>query len=183
MTKKVLILMGSPRTNGNTNILSEQFKKGAQETKAEVEIIKLQEKEINYCLGCNECFKQKNDYCLKQTDDVNEILDKMEEANIIVFATPVYFYTMSGQLKTLIDRTVPRYMKIQNKEIYYILAAATSDKSTLERTVEEFRGYLACLPNPQEKGIIYGYNAWEIGEINNTPAVEEAYFMGKNIQQ
>lgn len=180
MTKNILILMASPRLNGNTNLLCKQFKKGAVESGSNVKQINVQEKNINYCYGCNACYIAGSPDCLKNDDDMSEILDNMEEADVIVFATPVYFYTLSGQLKVLIDRTVPRYQKFTGKEIYIITAAATNDKANLDRTVEDIRGFLDCLENPVEKGIIYGNNAWDIGEIKDTPAYDEAYVMGKN---
>ena len=110
------------------------------------------------------------------------LLDKMVNADVIVLATPVYFYTMDGQLKTFIDRTVPRYTEISNKEFYYILTSADTDKSMLSKTVDSIRGFtIDCLDNAMEKGIIYGVGAWNIGEINNTPAYNQAYNMGKSL--
>jgi multimeric flavodoxin WrbA len=117
-----------------------------------------------------------------QKDDMAEILDKMVTADVIVLATPVYFYTMDGQMKTLIDRTVPRYTEISDKDFYFIMTAADTEKSNLNRTVEAFRGFTEdCLDNAKEAGIIYGVGAWKIGEIKNTPAYNEAYEMGKKV--
>ena len=94
----------------------------------------------------------------------------------------VYFYSMDGQLKTLIDRTVPRYTEIRNKDFYYIMTAADTNKDMLKRTVEAIRGFTEdCLSGAKEKGIIYGTRAWGKGEIKNTPQFLEAYEMGKNI--
>lgn len=115
MSKKVLILSGSPRRNGNSDILCNEFKKGAEESGNEVEKIFLRDKNINYCTGCYACSKVGK--CV-QKDDMAEILQKMIDADVIVMSTPVYFYTMDGQMKTLIDRTVARYTKITNKEFY-----------------------------------------------------------------
>lgn len=113
---------------------------------------------------------------------MEEILDKMVNADVIVLATPVYFYSMDGQLKTFIDRTVPRYTEISDKDFYYILTAADEDKSMLQRTIEGLRGFTEdCLDNPREAGIIYGTGAWKVGEIKSTPAYDEAYEMGKNV--
>jgi len=108
-------------------------------------------------------------------------LEKMIAADTIVLATPVYFYTMCAQLKTVIDRTVARYTEVTNKEFYFILTAADSRKETLERTVEEFRGFLDCLDGSREKGIVYGTGAWGIGEIEGSSAMKEAYEMGKGV--
>jgi multimeric flavodoxin WrbA len=85
-----------------------------------------------------------------------EVLDKMIAAGVIVMATPGYFYTMCAQMKTLIDRTVSRHTEISNNEFYFIVSAADNNKRPLERTLEEFGGFTACLSGPKEKGIIYG---------------------------
>jgi len=108
-----------------------------------------------------------------------EIVEKMIVADVIVMATPVYFYTMCGQMKIMIDRCCARYTEITNKEFYFIIAAAENDKSMMERTIDGFRGFLDCLENPQEKGVIYGIGAWKVGEIKDTPYLQEAYEMGK----
>jgi multimeric flavodoxin WrbA len=94
-------------------------------------------------------------------------------------ATPVYFYTMCAQMKTVIDRTVPRYTEISNKEFYFLLTAADSSKPNMKRTVESFRGFTSCLEGAKEKGIVYGTGAWQIGEIEGNPAMQQAYEMGK----
>lgn len=96
-------------------------------------------------------------------------------------ATPVYFYTMDAQMKTLIDRTVARYTEISNKEFYFIIAAADDSKQAMERTVEGFRGFTSCLNGATEKGIIYGTGAWNKGAIQASPAMKEAFEMGKAV--
>ncbi len=110
-----------------------------------------------------------------------EILDKMVTADVIVMATPVYFYTMNAQMKTLIDRTVARYTEIRNKEMYFIVAAADSSKRAMERTLEGFRGFTSCLSGAKEKGVVYGTGAWEIGDIKKSDAMNKAFDMGKTI--
>ena len=107
-----------------------------------------------------------------------EILDRMMAADVLVLATPVYFYTMAAQMKTLIDRVYARYTDVKNKELYYIATAADDRKEALERTMEGFRGFLACLPGAKEKGIIYGAGAWKAGDIKGQPAMQQAYEMG-----
>ena len=111
-----------------------------------------------------------------------EILGKMVSADVIVLATPVYFYSMDGQMKTFIDRTVPRYTEITDKDFYFIMTAADTEKANLERTLEAFRGFTEdCLDGAREAGIIYGTGAWKIGEIKNTTSYNEAYEMGKKV--
>ena len=110
------------------------------------------------------------------------ILDRMVQADVIVLATPIYFYTMDGQMKTLIDRTVPRYTEIADKDFYFIVAAADTDQAAMERAISGFHRFTEdCLPNAHEKGIIYGIGAWQVGEIKNSPAMQQAYVMGKEV--
>lgn len=177
MSKQILVISASPRKGGNSDLLCDEFIRGAKEAMHETEKIFLRDKTVHYCMGCGVC--NQTHTCV-QRDDMTVILDKMVKADVIVLATPIYFYTMDGQMKTLIDRTVPRYTEISNKEFYYIMSAADTDKNSLERAVSEFRGFTAdCLPNAQEKGIIYGTGAWQVGEIKNTKAMQQAYEMGK----
>lgn len=179
MNKKILILSTSPRKAGNSDLLCDEFAKGAEEAGHSTEKINYIDKNINYCTGCGTCFIEKKG-CTQQ-DDMAEVLDKMIAADVIVMATPIYFYTMCGQMKTLIDRTCARYSELKNKDFYFIMTAAVNNKKALDRTVEEFRGFTSCLENPQEKGIIYGTGAWNIGDINKTEAFKTAYEMGKSV--
>lgn len=109
-----------------------------------------------------------------------EILDKMIRADVIVLATPVYFFNMNGQMKTLIDRTYSRYTEISNKEMYFIMTAAVTGKNLLERALEGFRGFTSCLSGAKEKGVIYGTGAWNIGDIKGSPAMTQAYETGRH---
>lgn len=180
MTKKVLILSSSFRKGGNSDTLCDEFMKGAVEAGNEVEKIFINDKTINYCRGCGVC--NTTHKCILK-DDMAEILDKMVNADVIVMATPVYFYTMNGQMKTLIDRTVPRYEEISGKDFYYIVAAADDSHANMQKTIDGFRGFADdCLPGATEKGIIYGTGAWQIGDIQNLPVMKEAYEMGKSIR-
>ena len=108
-----------------------------------------------------------------------KILEKMIAADVIVLATPVYFYSMCAQMKTLIDRVYPRYTEVCDKDFYFILTAADSSLKNMERTVESLRGFTDCLDGAKEKGIVYGVGAWGVGEIKGNPAMIQAYAMGK----
>ena len=151
MKKNVVILSASQRRNGNSDILCDEFMKGATEAGHDVEKIFLADKNIKYCTGCGVC--NTTHECV-QKDDMKEILVKLLKADVIVMASPVYFYTINAQMKTLIDRIVPQYTNLSNKD---------------------------CLENPTEKGVIYGVGAWQKGEIKGTKAMKEAYEMGKNV--
>ena len=178
MSKKVLILSSSPRRGGNSDTLCDEFLRGAQEAGHEVEKIFLKDKTIHYCTGCGVCNEGKP---CPQKDDAPEIVRKMVAADVIVLATPVYFYTLSAQMKTQIDRCCARYLEMKGKEFYFILTAAEESVPMMERTVECFRGLLDCLEDPREKGVVYGVGAWRAGDIEGMPAMDEAYAMGRGV--
>ena len=179
MPKKVLILSSSPRKGGNSDTLCNEFMRGAIDAGNNIEKICLRDKKINYCTGCSVC-SQYGKPC-PQKDDAAEIIAKMLDADVIVMATPVYFYTMSAQMKTLIDRCCSRYTEIKDKEFYFIVTAAENDRSKMLRTIDTIQGFLDCLENPVIKGTIFGLGAWLVGEIKNHPAMQEAYQTGHSI--
>lgn len=179
MNKKILVISSSPRKGGNSDTLCDMFIKGAAESGHQAEKLRLSELKINYCSACYTC--KKIGHCVKQ-DDMEQIISKMRKADVIVLSTPVYFYSMSAQLKTMIDRTLGGAQQpgLENKA-FYMIATAADSKSEIERTVDAMRGYLKCLPGAKEMGVIYGSGAWQLGDIRNNPAMQEAYEMGKTI--
>ena len=141
--------------------------------------IRIPEKKIGFCTGCGVC--NSTHKCI-QNDDMSEILDMMVETDVIVLATPVYFYTRDAQLKTLIDRTVPRYTEISNKEFYFIVTAADTNARMHEKTVDGIRGFSEdCLDNAIEKGIIYATGVWQKNDVSGTKFMKQAFEMGKNV--
>lgn len=179
MNKNVLILAGSPRKGGNSDILCEQFAAGAAQSLNNVETVYIRDLKIGYCTGCYAC--SRNDGRCVQKDSMAVILDKIIRADVIVMATPVYFYTMDAQMKTLIDRTVARYTEIKNKDFYFIATAAEGRRQALLKTFEGFRGFLDCLEGCVEKGALYGTSAWNIGDIKGSPVMAQAFEMGKAV--
>ena len=133
MSKNILILSGSPRKGGNSDILCDRFMEGARESGHRAEKVFLRDRNIGYCIGCEACH-QNNGVCV-QKDDMAEILGKMIAADVIVMATPVYFYTMDAQMKTLIDRCVARYTEISNKAFYFIATAAAENTRNTARYI------------------------------------------------
>lgn len=179
MSKNVLVLSASPRRGGNSDLLCDQFIMGAKEAGHQAEKIFLRDKEINYCVACDSCLK--NEGVCDFKDDMVEILDKMIDSDVLVMATPVYFYTMNAQMKALIDRTYPKYTQMIDKDIYLIATAANPDKEAMKRTIDGFIGFTSLLPGAEEKGIIYGTGAWNIGDIKGSSTMSEAYEMGKTV--
>ena len=176
--KKVLILSGSPRLGGNSDTLCNEFMKGAKEAGHQVEKIFVAGKNIGYCKACYAC-KDSGICAIK--DDMAEVLDKMLEADVIVLSSPVYFYSISAQLKAVIDRTVAKWLQIKDKEFYYIMTSAEDSDTVMDCTLECFRGLAACLDGSKEKGIIYGKGVYEKGEIQGTQYMNQDYEMGKSI--
>lgn len=178
MRKKVLILSGSPRKNGNSDLLCDEFAKGAKEAGHDVEKIRVAEKKVSYCRGCYVC-KESGKCIIK--DDMADILQKMIDAEVIVLASPVYFYSIDAQLKTVIDRTVARWLEVRDKEFYYIVTAADAEQEAADTTIACFRGYADCVEGAKEMGVIYGMGAYEKGEIIGSAAMKQAYDMGKRV--
>lgn len=177
MKKKILILSGSPRKNGNSDMLCDEFMRGAQDAGHEVEKIRVAEKHIEYCRGCYAC---KNGSCAID-DDMGEVLQKMIDADVIVLASPVYFYSIDAQLKAVIDRTVARWTEIKNKELYYIVTAADEETASAETTLACFRGYADCVEGAREMGIVRGMGVYERGAVKDTGAMVDAYKMGRSV--
>lgn len=179
MAKKILILSSSPRRGGNSDTLCDEFMRGVVKSGNTAEKIFLRDKTIHPCLGCSVCSLYKKP--CPQSDDAAGIIGKMLEADVIVMATPVYFYAMSAQMKTLIDRCCGSYIEMKNKEFYFIATAAEDDKTIMDRVVDNFMGFLDCLENPVVKGTLFCGGVWHVGEIKGKPVLDEAYKMGMNV--
>lgn len=179
MAKKVLILSSSPRRGGNSDMLCEEFMRGAKESDNDVEKVFLRDKTVHPCLGCSVCSRDKKP--CPQKDDAAEIIDKMLQVDVIVMATPVYFYAMSAQMKTLIDRCCGLYTEMKDKEFYFIATAAEDEPGIMDRIVANFKGFLDCLENPTVKGTLFCGGVWHVGEIKGSPKLQEAYEMGKQV--
>ena len=178
MSKKVLILSGSPRKNGNSDLLCDEFMKGAIEAGHQVEKIRVAEKNIGYCRACYGC--KGTGVCVIK-DDMAEVLQKMIDCDVLVLASPVYFYSIDAQLKAVIDRSVARWLEVKDKELYYIMTAADAEKASMETTLACFRGYADCVEGAKEMGVIYGTGVYEKGEVKDTKAMQEAYEMGLRV--
>lgn len=178
--KNVLIISTTMRKGGNSEILANAFAKGAVESGNTVEIISLIDKTIAFCKGCLAC--QKTQKCIID-DDARIISEKVKVADVIVFATPVYYYEMSGQMKTLLDRLNPLFSSNYNfRDIYLIGTAADGDEAALNGTINGLEGWISCFEQTHLKGVVYGVGATNCGDINkNKASIESAYSMGRNV--
>ena len=178
--KKVLILSGSPRKGGNSDILCDRFAQGAIDAGHCVEKISVAEAKIQPCLGCYYCREHRGACVYK--DGMEDILQKIIDCNVLVLSSPVYFYSVCAQLKTVIDRCVARWTEIANKELYYITTAADADEDTMDGTLACMRGFAKCIDGYEEKGVLYGKGVAEKGEVVNRPELMQiAYEMGMSV--
>ena len=165
MSKKVLILSGSPRKGGNSDILCDEFLRGAQDAGHKAEKIRVAEKKAAPCSGCYYCSTH-GGACVHK-DDMADILQKMIDADVIVLASPVYFYSISSQLKAVIDRTVARWLEVKDKEFYYITTMADEEKASADTTLTCFRGYADCVEGAVEKGVLVAGGVYGAERINS----------------
>lgn len=180
MSKKVLIISTSLRANSNSELLAQQFAKGAEEAGNQVETVSLRGKTINFCVGCLSCVKTQK--CAIQ-DDSNAIVEKMLQADVICFATPVYYYEMSGQMKTLLDRSNSLYASdYKFREIYLLTASAEAEDSASDGTVNGLNGWITCYPKCKLAGVVRGGGVNDPGDVKALPGkLAEAYEMGKGV--
>lgn len=179
MSKKILILSGSPRRGGNSDLLCDEFLRGARESGHEAEKIFLRDKKIAPCNACYYCTKNGGNCAIR--DDMAEVLDQMQAADVIVMASPVYFYSIDAQMKAVIDRCVARWTDIPNKEFYYIMTAAEDGGTVMDCTLACFRGFAACLDGASEMGVIEAKGVYEAGAVRSTRYMKDAYEMGRRV--
>ncbi len=180
MSKKVLIISSSMRKNGNSETLAKEFERGAKESGNEVEMLFLRDLEINFCKGCMAC--QKIKHCVIE-DGATQVMEKVKDADALVFATPIYYYAVCGQLKTFLDRMNPIYVAGHNfKEVYLLMTAADEDNSAMDGAIKDIEGWISCFDGVKLVDVVRGTNTDDFGSIlNNKDKLEEAYNMGKNI--
>lgn len=180
MSKKVLIISTSLRNNANSEILAKETERGAKDAGHEVEFITLKDKQIAFCKGCMAC--QRLGKCVIN-DDAVWITEKIKNADAVVWATPVYYYEMSGQMKTLIDRANSLFSTGKNfSEVYLIATSADSSESVIQTVINGLNGWIACFNGIVFKGYVNGAGLDNPGDVNmHKNLLERAYKMGRNM--
>ena len=177
--KKILVISTSLRGVSNSHALAEEFARGAKESGNEVELITLHHKEIKFCIGCLTCVNTGK--CVI-ADDAPAITAKMHDADVIVFATPIYYYEMSGQMKTLLDRANPLYGSgYRFSDIYMLTSAAEADEDVPSRAVSGLEGWIACFERARLAGTVFAGGVNDPGEIAGHPSLAKAYDMGRKV--
>ena len=177
--KKVLIISTSLRMGSNSEILAKKFMEGAKEAGHEVEFISLKDKNIAFCKGCMACAKLKK--CIIK-DGAIEIADKMCEADVIVWSTPIYYYSVSGSMKTMIDRANSLYVRNPKfKEVYLLAVAAEDESYTPEGAIKVVQGWVDCFDGVEFKETLFIGGLNDPNDISKDDRLNLAYELGKAV--
>ena len=177
--KKVIVISTSLRAGSNSDLLADKFIEGAQATGNEVEKITLSGKSIGFCKGCLAC--QKLGKCVID-DDANAIMQKVLEADVVCWATPIYYYEMSGQMKVLIDRMNAMYsLDYKFRDVYMFTTAAEDEPEVPKRAEAGLTGWIDCYPKSRLVGTLFCGGVDAPRTIKGSVKLQEAYQLGKNI--
>ena len=177
--KRVIVISTSLRRGSNSDMLADKFVEGAKVAGNDVEKISLVGKEIQFCMGCMGC--QKLGRCVIK-DDVNDIMAKVLEADVVVWATPIYYYEMSGQMKTLIDRMNAMYpLEYKFRDVYLLTTAAEDEEETPKRAETGLMGWIDCYPKSRLAGTLFCGGVSMPHSIDGNSKLQEAYELGKQV--
>lgn len=176
--KKIIIISSSLRANSSSKILAEELIKGAK-VNHDIKMIDLSKMKLEYCIGCLAC--QSSGKCVIE-DSVRNVLDEISEADVLIFATPIYYYSISGQLKTFMDRLNPLYIRKNNfKEVYALFTCGDDNVEAIEGSVKAIEGWISCFNGVEYKGSFNGLGITSSKDI--TEAIKEkAYDFGNKIK-
>ena len=178
--KKVLVISTSPRKNSNSEMLADEFLRGAQDAGHEAEKLSLRGADLRFCRGCMACIGTGR---CPIADDVADILRRMHDADVIAFATPIYYFEMSGQMKTLLDRANWLYSSdYAFRDIYCLTAAAEDEAGVDEGAVHGLKGWIACFEHARLAGTVFAGGVEGPGEAAGHAAVQQAHDMGAAIR-
>lgn len=178
MGKQILVIKGSPRKYGNTSALADAFAEGATESGNTVREILLKEKTIGDCLGCGGC--QENGGQCVQKDDMPQIAEAMMAADVIVLASPIYFYTWTSLMKRMIDRTFAVVPLLKNKTFYLLGAGAATEEAYMQTMKDSFTQYVSCFGAGGNAvgGILFACGTNGANDVKEMPVLKEAHTMG-----
>ena len=177
--KKVIVISTSLRRGSNSDMLADKFVEGAKTAGNEVEKISLVGKNIQFCKGCFGC--QKLGRCVID-DDVNDIMAKVMQADVVCWATPIYYYEMSGQMKTLIDRMNAMYEQdYQFRDVYLLTTAAEDETETPKRAEIGLTGWIDCYPKSHLAAHLFCGGVNDAREIEGNSKLNDAYKLGNEL--
>ncbi len=176
---RIVILIGSMRKDGNTDLLAKAFAEGASKNNI-VEIVSVADYKVNPCIGCNSCFTREGNKCF-QKDDMAEIYKKLKVADMVVIASPVYFYGISAELKAIIDRLhTPMRNEFRIKKLALMLVGAATLPELFDAIKLQYQLVLNFF-HLEDAGMVLVKGVKDIGDIKGTKALDEAYNLGASI--
>lgn len=178
---KILVISTSLRNDSNSECMAWEFAKGARDNGCEVETITLRDyPNIAFCKGCLACQKLS---CCVINDDAIVIAEKMLNADAICFATPIYYYSMSGQMKTLLDRCNSLYCSdYKFRNVYLLMSAAEDDANTPEKTITALQGWIECFEKATLMGCVFAGGVSDAGDVSGHKALAESYTLGNSAE-
>lgn len=177
--KNIVVISTSLRVSSNSDLLAEEFLKGAKSAGHKVEKVELLGTQIAFCRGCFACSKLGQ--CVID-DDVNDIMKKVMHADVVVWATPIYYYEMSGQMKTLIDRMNAMYnLDYKFREVYLLTTAAEDEEFVPRRAEAGLAGWIDCYPKARLAGTLFCGGVNKPNEIKGNAKLKEAFDLGKSV--
>lgn len=177
--KKVIVVTSSPRKGGNSEMLANKFAEGARSAGNQVVQIAVRDLGLQFCTGCMYC--QSHDKCVLN-DGMNALYSEFETADVLAFATPVYYYSVSGQLKTFLDRLNPLYVrKNKFKEVYLLATSADDNEKAMDGCVSDLAGWIECFDGVKLKDVLRGTGVSDKGDIEKTNFLQKAVETGKSV--
>lgn len=177
---KVVVLVGSMRKGGNTDVLAQEFVKGASQNN-DVEVISVSDYDVNPCIGCNSCFAREGYECF-QKDDMNKVYEKLAQADVLCIASPVYFYGISAELKAVIDRLhTPKRNGFKIKKLALLLVAAAGLPEVFDSILVQYKLVLNFF-KLEDAGKVLVREVKDIGDIKGNKSLSDAFELGKTIK-
>ena len=177
--KNVLVISTSLRPGSNSEALAEAFLRGAQQAGHRAELVTLRGLQLQFCRGCMAC--QGRGRCV-QNDDAQAVVDKMHDADVIAFATPIHYYEMCGQMKTLLDRANPLFEgDYRFTDIYLLTTAAEDEADTPKKAERGLCGWIDCFERARLAGTVFAGGVTGVGEIAGHPALDTALALGRGV--
>ena len=176
----ILVLAGSMRKGGNTDLLVQAFTEGAAKNN-QVEVVSVADYKVNPCIGCNFCYTKEGNTCF-QKDDMQTIYEKMKRTDVLVIASPVYFYGVSAQLKAIIDRLhTPLRKEFPIKNLGLILVGADTLPKLFDSIKMQYQLTLSYF-HLQDAGMVLVRGAEKKGDVKNGSGLREAYELGLSVK-
>ena len=174
---RIVVLEGSPNRNGSSNLLAEAFLRGAKEAGHTAEVLDAAHADIHPCTGSVQCGYEGP---CAQKDAMERIKTQILDADMLVFVTPLYYYGMSAQLKTLIDRFCAFNSSLTQRRVQSVLIAAAwnADDWTFDALTAHYKTLVRYLQF-RDRGMVLGYGCGTPAMTRKSSCMQQAYALGR----